>query len=128
MDWISDMVWLAGEWFLLLALSALVGLAIGWFAWRRNAEVAQPLASRPETPATASRPAGNMYLVKDPQEAQVEAADEVVEQDVIDLRALTSERDSLRTQRDRLRSQLNEIEAMVGDEESRRQPRDPHEG
>ncbi len=124
MDWVSDMVWLAGEWFLLLAVSALVGLAIGWFAWRRNVEVAQPLAGRTKTAATASRPAGIMYLVKDTQETPEQA----VEPDIIDLRALTSERDALRTQRDRLRSQLNEIEAMVGDEESRRQPRDPHEG
>ncbi len=121
MDWISDMVWLAGEWFLLLALSALVGLGIGWLAWRRDSGKGQPLAGSPEPQAKVGRPAGTMYLVKDTEES----TEERVEPDVIDLRALTSERDALRTQRDRLRSQLNEIEAMVGDEESRRQPTDP---
>ncbi len=120
MDWISDMVWLAGEWFLLLALSALVGLAIGWLAWRRTSGEGQSVAYRPDPQATAGRPAG-MYLVKDTEES----TEETVESDVIDLRALTSERDALRTQRDRLRSQLKEIEAMVGDEESRRQSTDP---
>lgn len=117
MDWISGMVWLVGEWFLLLGLSALVGLAIGWFAWRRDPGVSQSPAPRPEAQAAGGRLAGTMYLVKD--------AEAAIEPDVIDLRALTSERDALRTQRDRLRSQLNEIEAMVGNEESRRKGKKP---
>ncbi len=103
MEWFSDMAWLVGEWFLLLALSALVGLGIGWLAWRRRPSSGQRV--RTEAAATIDL---------------TRASKSATEREIIDLTVLTSERDALRFQRDRLRSQLKEIEAMVGDEETRR--------
>lgn len=109
MEWFSDLVWLVGEWFLLLALSALVGLLIGWFVWRRQPVAAGPVVHQP---ATATGVASTANVAS--------------EQEVIDLTSLTSERDALRFQRDRLRFQLREIEALVGNEEVR-QGRDGRE-
>lgn len=48
MNQLSDSPSLLVAWFLFLALSVLVGLAIGWFVWRNEMPAATPVVESPD--------------------------------------------------------------------------------
>lgn len=142
MSWFPDMFWLIGEWILLLCLSALVGLFVGWFVWRRPAlasTASSELSERAQARTAAAASSGGKQTGNDsakaspsdagqdrqaPGSAQADAEEDnkgvgssAEPAELSDLVELRAERDALKAQRNSLRSQLSRIESLVGDAE-----------
>lgn len=135
MGWFPDIFWLMGEWILLLALSALVGLAIGWYVWQHRPS-SQSLPEAPVEPAEDER---HLRLVQseqqeapgphnDPEPLTAELASTAAQlaSTTEELTKVTAERDQFKLQRDRLWEQLSSIDSLVGDAEvDRNSPSNP---
>lgn len=145
MSWFPDIFWLITEWVLLLGISALVGLFIGWLVWRRPGSASQASTELSERAQARTAAAASIVgsevghdldgaspsRMKQTQQASSSGKSDKVEDalvassnaevlDLSDMAELRAERDELESQRNSLRSQLSRIESLVGDAEMSR--------